>query len=188
MYFLVELWSSGVSRSHASGLFFILPAHVGLTPIVQCGLEMVKFAVRCQSSMIMIFDLRSSCLGDLLTVAAAYWNFIFFFLFFFFFVFFFFFFSKEFFLLGLHPWHMEVLKPGVKSELQLPAYTTATATQDLSHICDLYHSSWQCQIVNPPIEARNRTCILMPTSRIHYRWAIKGTHAHHNFYAEISSL
>ena len=72
MYFLVELWSSGVSRSHASGLFFILPAHVGLTPIVQCGLEMVKFAVRCQSSMIMIFDLRSSCLGDLLTVAAAY--------------------------------------------------------------------------------------------------------------------
>ena len=29
--------------------------------------------------------------------------------------------------LRLHPWHMEVLRLGVKSELQLPAYTTATA-------------------------------------------------------------
>ena len=36
-----------------------------------------------------------------------------------------------FFFLGLHPWHMEVPRLGVKSELQLPAYTTATATQDL---------------------------------------------------------
>ena len=27
--------------------------------------------------------------------------------------------------LGLHPWHMEVLRLGVKSELQLLAYTTA---------------------------------------------------------------
>ena len=26
-----------------------------------------------------------------------------------------------------HPWHMEVPRLGVKSELQLPAYTTATA-------------------------------------------------------------
>jgi len=26
------------------------------------------------------------------------------------------------------------------------AYTTATAKQDLSHICNLYNSSWQCQI------------------------------------------
>ena len=30
---------------------------------------------------------------------------------------------------------------GIKSELQLPAYTTATAVRDLSHICDLHHSS-----------------------------------------------
>ena len=34
--------------------------------------------------------------------------------------------------LGLHLWHMEVPRLGVKSELQLPAYTTATATPDLS--------------------------------------------------------
>ena len=29
----------------------------------------------------------------------------------------------------------------IKSELQLPAYATATAMWDLSHICDLHHSS-----------------------------------------------
>ena len=34
------------------------------------------------------------------------------------------------FFLGLHPWHMEVPRLEVESELQLPAHTTATATQD----------------------------------------------------------
>ena len=29
---------------------------------------------------------------------------------------------------GPHPWHMEVPRLGVESELQMPAYTTATAT------------------------------------------------------------
>ena len=43
---------------------------------------------------------------------------------------------------------MEVPRLGVELELQLPAYTTATATQDLSHVCNLYHSSWQYQILN----------------------------------------
>ena len=38
------------------------------------------------------------------------------------------------------------------------AYTTATATPDLSHICDLHHSSWQYQVLDPPSEARDRTC------------------------------
>ena len=44
---------------------------------------------------------------------------------------------------GLHPQHMDIPRLGVESELQLPAYATATATTmpDLSHICDLYHSS-----------------------------------------------
>ena len=36
-----------------------------------------------------------------------------------------------------------------KLELQLPNYTTAIETWDLSHICDLHHSSEQCQILNP---------------------------------------
>ena len=43
--------------------------------------------------------------------------------------------------LGPHPWHMEVPRIGVKSEPQLPAYTTATAMWNLSCICDLHHSS-----------------------------------------------
>ena len=38
--------------------------------------------------------------------------------------------------LGPYPWHMEVPRLGVELELQLPAYTTATATPDLSHVCD----------------------------------------------------
>ena len=39
--------------------------------------------------------------------------------------------------LGPHPQRMEVPRLGVQSELQLPAYTTATATQDPIPICDL---------------------------------------------------
>jgi len=50
---------------------------------------------------------------------------------------------------------MEVLGLGVKLELQLLAYTTATATQDLSHIFDLYHSSRQHWILNPLSGARD---------------------------------
>ena len=41
---------------------------------------------------------------------------------------FFFFFFFFFFFLGPQVWHMEVLRLGRESELQLPAYTTATAT------------------------------------------------------------
>ena len=44
--------------------------------------------------------------------------------------------------LGPHPRHMEDLRLGVESELQLSAYTTTTAMQDLSCVCDLHHSSW----------------------------------------------
>ena len=53
------------------------------------------------------------------------------------FFFFFFFFA----FLGLHQRHMEVPRLGVKSDLQLPAYTIATAMQDPSSICHLHHSS-----------------------------------------------
>ena len=51
--------------------------------------------------------------------------------------------------LGLHLWHMETSKLGLKSELQLLAYTTATAMWDLSCICDQHHCSQQRQIPNP---------------------------------------
>ena len=50
--------------------------------------------------------------------------------------------------LGAHLWHMEVPRSGVKSELQLLAYTTATTMLDLSCVCDLHHSSWQRQIAH----------------------------------------
>ena len=72
-----------------------------------------------------------------------------------------------FFFLGLHLQCMEVPRLGVELELQLPAYTTATAMPDLNHICDLHHSSWQHGILNPLSKARDPTCILMeikPTS------------------------
>ena len=48
--------------------------------------------------------------------------------------------------LGLHLLHMEVPRLGGEQELQLQAH--ATATSDLSHICDLHHSSWQCGSLN----------------------------------------
>ena len=70
---------------------------------------------------------------------------------------------------------MEVPRLGVESELQLLAYTTATATRDLSYICDLYHSSWQCQVLNPLSEARDGTRVLMDTSRARYCQAMAGT-------------
>ena len=56
-----------------------------------------------------------------------------------------------FFFLGPHLWHMEDARLGVESELQTSAYATATATatQDLSHVCVLHHSSQQSQILNP---------------------------------------
>ena len=53
-------------------------------------------------------------------------------------------------------------------ELQLWAYTTATAKPHLSYICNLYCSLHQCQILNPLSGARDQTCILMDTSQVHY--------------------
>uniref|UniRef100_A0A8D0ZUF5 Zinc finger protein 568 n=2 Tax=Sus scrofa TaxID=9823 RepID=A0A8D0ZUF5_PIG len=69
---------------------------------------------------------------------------------------------------GPHSQNMEVPKLGIKPELHLPTYTTTTAMLDLSHICDLHHSSGQCQILNLLIEAGDRTFVLMDTSRICY--------------------
>ena len=68
--------------------------------------------------------------------------------------------------LGPHLQHMEVPRLGVESELQLPAYTTATAMQDPRRLCYLHHSSRQCQVLNPPSEAKDRTCVLMDASQL----------------------
>ena len=80
--------------------------------------------------------------------------------------------------LGPHLQHMEVPRLGVKSELQLLAYATATATADPSCICDLYHSLRQCWILNPLSEARDwtPTSSWMPLGFINH-WATMGTPA-----------
>ena len=70
---------------------------------------------------------------------------------------------------------MEVPGLGVKSELQPLVYTKATAMPDLSHIFDLHHSLWQCRILNPLSEARDRTRNLMVPSQIHFCCATTGT-------------
>ena len=60
---------------------------------------------------------------------------------------------------------MEVPRPGVELELHLPAYTTAMATSDLSHICGLLYSLQQSQIFNPLSKAEDRTHMVMNTSQ-----------------------
>ena len=70
---------------------------------------------------------------------------------------------------------MEVPRQGVQSELQLLAYARATATSDPSCICDLHHSSRQCQILNPLSEARDGTHNLIVPSRICFRCAMMET-------------
>ena len=56
---------------------------------------------------------------------------------------------------GTHLQHMEVPRPGVKLEPQLPAYTTVTAMPDLSCLCDLHYSSGQGWIHSPLSRARD---------------------------------
>ena len=65
--------------------------------------------------------------------------------------------------LGPHPRHIEVPGLRVELELQLLAYTTATATLDPSRVCDLHHSSWQCE----------RSGIEPTSSGIHFKWLKK---------------
>ena len=55
---------------------------------------------------------------------------------------------------------------GVKSELQLPVYTTAAAMPDPSLVCSVPCSSQQCQILNPLSEARNPIRTLMDSSQV----------------------
>ena len=76
---------------------------------------------------------------------------------------------------GPHPLHTEVPRLGVKSELQVPAYATATAMPDQSHVCDLHHSSQQCWIFNPLSEARDRTRVLIGPIWVYYLWATMET-------------
>ena len=54
-------------------------------------------------------------------------------------------------------------------ELHLPAYATATAMQDVGHLCDLHHSSQQHWILNTLSKGRDQTQVLMDNSQVCYR-------------------
>ena len=60
-----------------------------------------------------------------------------------------------FFFLWPHLQHMEIPRLGVRSELPVPAYTSAAAMWDLSCVFDLHHSSQQCWVLNPLSRTRD---------------------------------
>ena len=74
--------------------------------------------------------------------------------------------------LGLHLWHIDVLRLGDALELQLLAYTTATATPDPSRVCHLLRAMPDPNLLS---EARDRTYILMDINWVCYHWATMGT-------------
>ena len=69
-----------------------------------------------------------------------------------------------FFFLWLRLQHMEVPRLGGGIRAAASAYTTATATLDLTHICNLCCSLWQPWILNQLSKARDQTHILTETS------------------------
>ena len=73
------------------------------------------------------------------------------------------------------PAALEVPRPGVQSELLLSADARTTATPDLSHVCDLYHSSRPRWILNPLSKARDQTCNLMVASQTCFCCSTMGT-------------
>ena len=82
------------------------------------------------------------------------------FLIFYFFIFYFYLFI----LLGLHPQHTKVPRLGVKSELQLLAYTTSTAVPDPSQVGNLLCNLQPRWNLNSLSRARDRTLVLVATS------------------------
>ena len=63
---------------------------------------------------------------------------------------------------------------GQESHQSYSCWPTTTAMWDPRCICDLHHSSQQRWILNTLSKARDRTYILMDTSRISYLWATTG--------------
>ena len=58
---------------------------------------------------------------------------------------------------------------------RIGAVAAGTAAWDLSCVCNLHHSSQQCQILHLLSEAKDHTWILMDTSHIRFPWATTGT-------------
>ena len=81
-----------------------------------------------------------------------------------------------FFVLGPHPWLVEIPRLGVLSELQLQVYITATTMPDPGlGVCTLHHSSQRALSLTPLSEARYPTRNRMVPNRIHFRCATMGT-------------
>ena len=78
--------------------------------------------------------------------------------------------EKPFFFFGYflesHLQHIEVPRLGFKSELQLPASTTATATPDPSCVRNLHHTSWQSWTLNLLSKTRDQIHILTETWQV----------------------
>ena len=74
---------------------------------------------------------------------------------------------------------MEVPRLGKERLMEpfLPDYARATAMPDPSHVCGLYHSSWQHRILDHAqvSEARDGTRNLIVPSGIDLSWAMRGT-------------
>ena len=64
---------------------------------------------------------------------------------------------------------------GSQASGRVGAYTRATATSDLSRVCNLHHSSRHCRLLNPLSGARDGTCNLMIPSRIRFLCSMMGT-------------
>ena len=68
---------------------------------------------------------------------------------------------------GPHMRHPEVPRPEVKWELPTGTGHPPTPQPRQICVCDLHHSSWQCQIFNLS-QARDRTHLLVDTSQVLY--------------------
>ena len=75
-------------------------------------------------------------------------------------------------------------------ELQLPVYTTATATAtwDPSCVCHLHASSRHCRVLTPRSEARDQTHVLMDTSQVCSPLSHDGNSTKYEDLARIKSL
>ena len=76
--------------------------------------------------------------------------------------------------LGPHLWHRGPIRAVAAGLCQ-----SHSNAPDPSHVCDLYHSSWQHWIPNPLSKARDGTCNLSVPSQIRFRCATTGTPSHH---------
>ena len=122
---------------------------LGLLPIFQLALSFVVivelyvlflcFGSSALGNCIICKDFLPFCADCGLSFLSFFW---------FFFLFFFSFFGFCFCFSGPNLQRVEVTSLRVKLELQLLAYTTATAMRGLSYVCNLHHSSQQCQIIS----------------------------------------